>query len=71
MRKSTRDDAGEEVPVAGANERGGRTLIAKTVESGDGHTECTIYPVSVPQEERLTTWITAREGSFVDLDARR
>lgn len=68
MRKSTRNDAGETVPVTGPGER---TLIARTVESSDGHTECTIYPDRIPREERLTTWITAREGSFVDLEANR
>lgn len=34
--------------------------------------ECTLYPVTVPEEaDRLTTWITAKSGSFVDRRAMR
>lgn len=33
---------------------------------------CTLYPVKVPEEEeRFTTWITAKSGSFVDGQAMR
>jgi len=29
--------------------------------------ECTIYRSDVPEPRRLSTWISAKEGSFVDL----
>ena len=34
----------------------------------DAPDECTIYPIDVPEEKLMTTWITAEEGSFVSLD---
>lgn len=70
MAESTRDDMGERLPVA-KRYRGSQRLVARTVESDDGATECTIYPVRVPRERRVTTWITAGEGSFVDLEDYR
>lgn len=41
-------------------------LTASVVEYSDEPTECTIYPGDAPPEQLLTTWISAREGSFVD-----
>ena len=34
----------------------------------DAPDECTIYPLGCPDHELVTTWITAQEGSFVDVD---
>lgn len=70
MAESTRDDLGERLPVA-KHYRGKQTLLAKTVESDKGETECTIYPAAVPPERRVTTWITASEGAFVSLEDYR
>lgn len=70
MAESTRDESGERLPVTSEN-GGSGTLIARTVESADGDVECTIYPVAVPPERQVTTWITASEGSFVSLEDHR
>lgn len=70
MAESTRDDLGERLPVA-KHYRGTQTLLARTVESEDGDTECTIYPAAVPPERRVTTWISASEGAFVSLSEYR
>ncbi|WP_246279844.1 DUF7511 domain-containing protein [Natronomonas salina] len=43
-------------------------LRATVVEYEDGPDECTIYPNGVSGAERMTTWISAKEGSFVDLE---
>jgi hypothetical protein len=32
---------------------------------------CTIFPLDVAEEELLTTWISAEEGSFVPLAEMR
>lgn len=37
----------------------------------DRPAECTVFPVDVAPAERLTTWISAREGSFVRLAEMR
>lgn len=53
-------------------DRGGVTrypwsdLTAEVVEYHDEPAECTIYPSDAPPEHLLTTWISARSGSFVD-----
>lgn len=44
-------------------------LRATVVEYDDAPDECTMYPEDASEWERMTTWITAREGSFVDLEA--
>lgn len=44
-------------------------LQATVVEYEDGPDECTIYPNGVSEVERMTTWISATEGSYVDLDS--
>lgn len=46
-------------------------LRATVVEYDDAPDECTIFPGNVSEWERLTTWITAQEGSFVDLQSVR
>lgn len=37
----------------------------------DRPAECTVFPVDVSPDDRLTTWMTAREGSFVRLAEMR
>ncbi|ELZ81810.1 hypothetical protein C453_17379 [Haloferax elongans ATCC BAA-1513] len=34
----------------------------------DAPDECTIFPAGLSEEELLTTWISAQEGSYVSLD---
>lgn len=38
------------------------------VERYDGRpNQCTIFRTDVPESDRTTTWVTANEGSYVDL----
>lgn len=46
-------------------------LAAEILLHRDGPAECTIYPAEASDLERLSTWITAKEGSFVNLDETR
>lgn len=46
-------------------------LRATVVEYEDAPDECTIYPQDVSHWDRMTTWITAEEGSFVELESQR
>lgn len=42
------------------------------VESHEMHPdECTIFPADAGEMERMSTWITAREPSFVSLEDLR
>ena len=44
-------------------------LRATIVEYEDAPDECTIFPRDASGVERMTTWISAEEGSYVDLGA--
>lgn len=44
-------------------------LRSTVVEYEDAPDECTIFPQHVSGMERMTTWISAEEGSYVDLDS--
>ena len=44
-------------------------LRATVVEYEDAPNECTIYPSGVSGMERMTTWISAKEGAYVDLES--
>jgi len=46
-------------------------LAAEIVTGNDRPAECTVYPRDASEAERMTRWITAEEGSFVDLDEMR
>jgi len=46
-------------------------LTASIVTPADGPVECTLYPVDVPDDAVVTTWLTALEGSFVSLERAR
>jgi hypothetical protein len=45
--------------------------VARIESYDDAPDECTIHPADAPADDLTTTWITAREGSFVRLDAMR
>ena len=62
----TDDDANRAGPAEAED-----VLVAEVVVSRTGSAECTIYPRELPEAARLTTWITAEEGSFVPLDEMR
>lgn len=42
-------------------------LVARVVTADDGTELCTIYPQHVEDAAQTTTWVSAEEGSFVDL----
>ena len=45
--------------------------VARIETYDDAPDECTIHPADATADALTTTWITAREGSFVRLDAMR
>lgn len=47
------------------------TLCTRITTTDDGSTECTIYPDDASIQERASQWITAAEGSYVDVEACR
>lgn len=47
----------------------GPALTAQVTTTDDGRTRCTIHPESATDEEVTTRWISADEGSFVELEA--
>ena len=47
------------------------SLKATVVEYENEPNECTLHPIDPPTEDRTTAWITARGGSYVDLDRCR
>lgn len=42
-----------------------------TIDNGEEADECAIFPADAPEEELMTNWISAIEGSFVDLESMR
>ncbi|WP_157572919.1 DUF7511 domain-containing protein [Halogranum rubrum] len=44
---------------------------AEIARYDDAPDECTISPTATEGEERLTTWLSAQDGSYVDLDGMR
>ena len=49
----------------------GPELRARTSTQEDGTMECTIFPADTSGEERTTRWISAEEGSYVELPQMR
>ncbi|ADE04961.1 DUF7511 domain-containing protein [Haloferax volcanii] len=57
-------------PPDSGNENHTRPRLASRLTTHpDGREECTIYPADATPETQLTRWISAFDGSFVDLDA--
>ena len=44
-----------------------RQYTAELAHYADAPDECTIYPTNATEEELVTTWISAQEGSYVSL----
>lgn len=44
---------------------------ATVVSYDDEPDECTIYPTDATEEELVTTWISAKSGSYVSLEDMR
>jgi hypothetical protein len=43
-----------------------------TIEAvGSDGTQCTVYPSDVPEDRRLSEWITASDDAFVAIDEVR
>ncbi|KAB1198102.1 MULTISPECIES: hypothetical protein [Haloferax] len=42
--------------------------VAIVAPYDDAPDECTIFPAGLSEEELLTTWVSAAEGSYVSLD---
>lgn len=58
-------------PTAEASADRPASLTAVVVEHDDGLDECTLYPEDAADEKLVTEWITAEEGSYVELDSMR
>ncbi|ELY99268.1 hypothetical protein C481_15495 [Natrialba asiatica DSM 12278] len=41
------------------------------IDNGDSPDECAIFPAEAPEEELMSNWIAATQGSFVDLESIR
>ncbi|SDY36394.1 hypothetical protein SAMN04487946_11291 [Halobellus clavatus] len=48
-----------------------RRCVARIEEYDDAPDECTLYPADATPSELPTTWISAKEGSYVSLDEMR
>lgn len=46
----------------------GPQLVARVTTTDDGRDQCTIHPEAATEREVTTRWITADEGSFVELE---
>jgi hypothetical protein len=57
--------------LPGLKERGLRLETAEIIVSQNRSAECTVFPPDATDFERLTTWITAKEGSFTSLEDMR
>ena len=55
----------DELPLAGT------VVEARIVRYDDQPDELTLYPRDISRGRQATTWISAREGSFVDLQEHR
>lgn len=47
----------------------GSATFEHVVVHDDGTAECTIFPSSCDDKEIVTNWVTAKRGSFVDLES--
>lgn len=45
--------------------------LAHRIEEYSGGAECTLYPTACEADALMTRWMTAEEGSFVDLTEMR
>jgi hypothetical protein len=48
-----------------------RELRAVVERYEDAPDQCTIFPTGLDDHERMATWVSAREPSFVELEAVR
>jgi hypothetical protein len=55
----------ERDPAIDAGRDGGYRAVVERYR--DEPNQCTIFPVDADETETVTTWVTAKEPSFVDL----
>jgi hypothetical protein len=65
---SSKSADGPDAPLVEEPPAPQQRVAARTIDPDDGPVECTLYPEGLTGYERMSTWITAREGSFVSLD---
>jgi len=58
-------------PAQGASSDGVSSRLLARIESQDGHEECTLFPAHASADELVTTWVTAADDAFVDLQTIR
>lgn len=71
MNERVTDDEDDQLPIKTTHEDLTTMLAAEIIVSQNSPTECTIFPPDATDFERLTTWITAKEGSFTGLEDMR
>lgn len=71
MSKHTNDNETARLPAKQSATDPSPVFVAKVIDPQHGPEECTIYPRDATDAERLTVWITAKGGSFVDPRAMR
>lgn len=71
MTERATDDEDEQLPIKSDIEDQVPMLAAGITVSQNHPAECTIFPPDATDFERLTAWITAKEGSFVSLEDKR
>lgn len=71
MNERATDDDDDQLPIRATPEDLTRMLAAEIIVSQNSPAECTVFPPDATDFERLTTWITAKEGSFISLEDMR
>ncbi|WP_049895479.1 DUF7511 domain-containing protein [Halopiger xanaduensis] len=46
-------------------------LECVVIENDDAPNECAVYPRDADRDELMTTWITAHDDAFVELESMR
>jgi len=71
MNERATDDEDDQLPIKATPEDSIPMLAAEIIVSQNNPAECTVFPPDATDFERLTTWITAKEGSFISLEDMR
>ena len=71
MNERATDDEDDQLPIKATPEDLPLMLAAEIIVSQNRPAECTVFPPDATDFERLTTWITAKEGSFISLEDMR
>jgi hypothetical protein len=71
MNERATDDEDDQLPIKAAPEDPTPLLAAEVIVSQNSPAECTVFPPDATDRERMTTWITAKEGSFISPEDMR